>query len=78
MRALSRPLPWLVGAAAVRLARAAAEEEVLRTRPRPRAAGAAPALAERRGAFVSVLHAGALRGCMGRPEPAEPLGGVVA
>jgi hypothetical protein len=68
-------LPLETGIAAVRLARAEAEDEVLRARRRARSA---EGLDEPRGAFVSV-HVGAeLRGCVGYVEPDGPLHEVIA
>lgn len=69
-------LPLDAGTAAVRLARAAAEAEVLRSRARLPSPGG---LDEPRGAFVTVWgDGGGLRGCVGDPEPQGPLRGVVA
>lgn len=68
-------LPLEAGIAAVRLARAEAEAEVLRQRARR--AGPVPGLEEVRGTFVSVLREGELRGCVGFPEPSDPLHRVV-
>lgn len=72
------PLPLLpldAGIAAVRLARAEAEAEVRRERSRSRAA--TPSLEPVRGAFVTLWQGPQLRGCIGYPEPDEPLHAVL-
>jgi AmmeMemoRadiSam system protein A len=69
---------WLsaeAGEAAVRLARAEAEAEVLGTRARRKAA--MPLLALPRGAFVTVHREQELRGCVGYPEARDPLHDVI-
>jgi AmmeMemoRadiSam system protein A len=63
------------GAAIVALARASLEAAVRGlVPPTP---PAADFLARRAGAFVSLHAAGQLRGCIGQPEPHDPLGSVV-
>jgi hypothetical protein len=68
-------LPLELGTAAVRVARAAAEAEVLRARPRR--GQVPPGLDVPRGAFVTLWTGAALRGCVGYGEPHGPLHAVL-
>ncbi|HEX7085004.1 MAG TPA: AmmeMemoRadiSam system protein A [Vicinamibacterales bacterium] len=63
------------GLALLTIARAAVDARVHRRADPP--VPACPPFLHRAGAFVTLRHNGALRGCVGQPEPRQPLGAVV-
>lgn len=63
------------GLALLAIARAAIDARVQRRADPP--VPACPPFIHRAGAFVTLTHDGALRGCVGQPEPRQTLGAVV-